>query len=204
MITLCSVLTAITVAGTILDLLSQWKAARKIKREQELLNDCAISLDESRYSKLNNEDSVVDETPIVIKMLMCFSVYTNLQKLFLSQSPEKTGTMKTLDIFNGVRVMSMGWVILGHVFTLRVYFAPSVNLDNLADWYKNPKGAMIYGAEYAVDAFFWLSEFLVAYFFIMEYNAKNRMNWIYMFIDSIEYYQHTCSAFSLLGLFLNT
>ena len=75
------------------------------------MNESVILLDVSRHSNLKNEDSVADDTPIVIKMLMCFSVYTNLQKLFLIRSSEKTGAKETLDIFNDVRDMSMGWLI---------------------------------------------------------------------------------------------
>jgi peptidoglycan/LPS O-acetylase OafA/YrhL len=41
---------------------------------------------------------------------------------------------------------------------------------------------MFYGAFFAVDTFFWLSGFLMAYFFIMEYNSKGRMHWAYIYI----------------------
>jgi peptidoglycan/LPS O-acetylase OafA/YrhL len=162
-----------------IDILYQIKQNKRQEDRSKLGPD--NSANEGVYAKMSDNGDRVDPV-LPIKLLMCFSLYTNTKKLFMSRSSEKTGTKETLDIFNGVRAMSMAWVVLGHVFLIKYTNSPLVNFQDAGDWYKHPKGAMIYGAEYAVDVFFWLSGFLVAYFFIMEYNAKNRMNWVYIYV----------------------
>jgi peptidoglycan/LPS O-acetylase OafA/YrhL len=181
MLIVCSILIGIAFTGTALDISEQVAIFKRKKEEQESINIPLTTSEEASYSKLP-EKVVPAEPSTAVKVLMCFSLYTNIRKLFLSRSSEKTGTKETLDIFNGVRAMSMAWVVLGHVFLIKYTNSPLVNFQDAGDWYKHPKGAMIYGAEYAVDVFFWLSGFLVAYFFIMEYNAKNRMNWVYIYV----------------------
>lgn len=48
---------------------------------------------------------------------------TNLKKIFLVKpTPDPT-----LNIFNGVRVLSIGWVILGHTYLMRLSFAKDVS-----------------------------------------------------------------------------
>ncbi len=174
MIVLCSILILITFVGTAFDILYQKKA--KIAE-----NSSDINYNHQEYQRIQ-DSSFRSDPHIVIKLLMCFSLYTNIQKLFVSRSSEKTGARETLDILNGVRVMSISWIVLGHVFVIKFGNSTLVNFENIGDWFKNPKGGMVYGARFAVDVFFWLSGFLMAYLFIMEYNAKKRMNWIYIYV----------------------
>ena len=44
-------------------------------------------------------------------MLMCFSLYRNLPKLLSTKQPPGA-----IDCFNGMRTLSMMWVVLGHVY----------------------------------------------------------------------------------------
>jgi hypothetical protein len=41
-------------------------------------------------------------------------------KLFFSRSAERTGSTNTLDVFNGIRTMSIGWVVVGHTVLINV------------------------------------------------------------------------------------
>jgi hypothetical protein len=51
------------------------------------------------------------------QLLLNVSIYTNLMKIFSINKQEGQ-----LDCLNGIRFLSMGWVVLGHVF---FYFAGS-------------------------------------------------------------------------------
>ena len=57
------------------------------------------------------------ETTTPGKLLLCFSFYSNFQKLFSNRSGSNADPLESL---NAVRVMSMGWVIFGHVTTERL------------------------------------------------------------------------------------
>jgi peptidoglycan/LPS O-acetylase OafA/YrhL len=186
MLTFCATLVGISITGTVLDIMHQNKLDGYKRQANIPSSSLPMTSSVEDYTRLPDSflRSVepMREPSLIVKILMCFSLYTNLKKLFVSRSSEKVGERETLDIFNGVRVMSMGWVVLGHVFLQKVTYTALTNPGDLEDWLTNPKGAMFYGAFFAVDTFFWLSGFLMAYFFIMEYNSKGRMNWPYIYI----------------------
>ena len=72
----------------------------------------------------------------------------------------------------------MGWVILGHVWANRIQVPPIVNLNDITDTFKHSRTAIVYGAFYSVDVFFWMGGLLMAYLFIKELvDRKGRMNW---------------------------
>lgn len=90
--------------------------------------------------------------------LYSFNPFSNLLKILTV----KEGGDKTLAVLNGVRVLSMGWVIVGHGFV----FAPLGTVSNLATMsaiVENPTFGFVIGGIYAVDTFFWLSGFLTFY-----------------------------------------
>jgi peptidoglycan/LPS O-acetylase OafA/YrhL len=78
--------------------------------------------------------------------------------------------------------MAMGWVILGHCFLYRMS-VPIQNFDDLSHTYKQPQTAIIYGAFYAVDTFFWLSGLLMALLFLKELQGrKGRLSGLQWFM----------------------
>jgi peptidoglycan/LPS O-acetylase OafA/YrhL len=109
------------------------------------------------------------------KTLLCFSAYTNFGKLFASRSGNLRDPLESL---NAVRVMAMGWVILGHTFLFRMINVPFNNPQEIGHSFKQKETILIYGAFYAVDTFFWLSGLLMALLFIKELvGRKGRLNW---------------------------
>ncbi len=92
------------------------------------------------------------------KILLCFSMLTNAEKLF-SFSSSDGGELTCL---NGIRALSFSWVIMGHIYDwIRGYISNSIS------WYmyymKQPAQQLFLSATYSVDSFFFLSGFLVAY-----------------------------------------
>ena len=120
-----------------------------------------------------------------MRVLKCFSLYTNTKKLFLSRSAEKTGNVSTLECLNGVRVLSMTWVVGGHVWAFRAASA-FINYEEvqrvIARWWV----FLAYGAFFAVDSFFWLSGLLMSYLTLVELNKrKGKMpliGWAFIYI----------------------
>lgn len=165
MLVICIFMMLVLAAGTVLDLIHQNQQKSAEKRMEE-------SSEESGYL-LKTE--IYTPTSIYIQVLMSFSLYSNTKNLFFHRNAS-SGQREALDIFNGIRVMSMAWVVLGHVFAMRMKFSAILNLDVVIEWLREPKGLLIYGAFYSVDTFFWISGFLMAYLFLSEYNAKGKMN----------------------------
>jgi hypothetical protein len=63
---------------------------------------------------------------------------------------------------NGLRVVSMMWIIFGH--TMLTSFFPAVyNVSAVQHFLQTPSFALVKGAEYAVDTFFLLSGFLATW-----------------------------------------
>lgn len=109
------------------------------------------------------------------KLLLCFSVYTNASKLLSTNL-----TAGTLTNVNGVRFISMTWVILGHTF----YFGLNA-ADNAATFlprmFKRFTFQAIANETVAVDTFFALSGLLVAYLTLREMKKRGgarRFNWL--------------------------
>jgi peptidoglycan/LPS O-acetylase OafA/YrhL len=114
------------------------------------------------YLKEENKDS------IQVKFLLCFSIISNGQKLLTSRAQERLGKKDSLEMLNSVRVMSIGWVILGHTCLNYLSVPVLSNFTNYLDEITKPNYILAYTAFYAVDSFFWLSGLLMSYLFIIE------------------------------------
>jgi len=94
----------------------------------------------------------------------------NLEKLFTV----KEGGDKTLSVLNGVRVLSIGWVILGHSFSF-VTMSAIKNGQTLNVLFDSDFFSIVPGGIYAVDTFFFLSGFLTFALLISKMYPKKGM-----------------------------
>jgi peptidoglycan/LPS O-acetylase OafA/YrhL len=139
-------------------------------------------------------------------LLRCFSLYNNVKKLFTSRSADTSSATAGLEVLNGVRVLSICWVILGHCFAFRGG-SPLVNVDGFPRIGKQVWTAIGYGGFYAVDSFFWLSGFLMCY---LTYQEIERRRGKTSFLYWVMFYLHRflrllplygfCMAFYVLVL----
>jgi peptidoglycan/LPS O-acetylase OafA/YrhL len=142
-----------------------------------LLALCLIATAADLYLTLNStKDSLQCSKPT--SLLLSFSYYTNFKKIM---QPTVSRSGENLAVLNGLRVLSIGWVIVGHVCSFRMRYTPIVNIFDLLDVIDKPKFAIVYGAFYAVDTFFWLGGFLVAYLLIKEIKSKGKLNWFMVY-----------------------
>ncbi|XP_053380930.1 nose resistant to fluoxetine protein 6-like isoform X2 [Mercenaria mercenaria] len=109
------------------------------------------------------------------RLLLSFSVYTNAAKILNTNQPAAT-----LTSVNGIRFISMTWVILGHS-----YFFGLSQVENAATYlpqlYKRFTFQAISNATVAVDTFFVLSGLLVSYLSLREMERRGgarKFNWI--------------------------
>lgn len=85
-----------------------------------------------------------------------FDALANVRRLFAVRPASP------MDALNGIRCLSTGYVILGHTFLL-VAFTSSNLVPSVLNYGSSFESMAIVFAFFAVDAFFWLSGFLVAY-----------------------------------------
>lgn len=103
--------------------------------------------------------------------MMAFSLIRNWNSLF------EKGIDDTTRIFNGVKAMSVGWVILGHVYMTRM-LGVTYNIEDIYHVFKSKISAFGYSSAMTVDAFFWLGGFLLGYLSLNETEYNNgRIAW---------------------------
>ncbi|XP_072028216.1 nose resistant to fluoxetine protein 6-like [Amphiura filiformis] len=109
---------------------------------------------------------------ITDRLLMSFSIFHNTEKIFSTGSPSSM-----LGSLNGIRVLSMWWVILGH----SMYFPYGLRYDNpvyIVDQFDKTALFPVLNGTFSVDTFFVLSGFLVTYLTLKELRkTSGRINW---------------------------
>ncbi|XP_066294089.1 nose resistant to fluoxetine protein 6-like [Branchiostoma lanceolatum] len=111
--------------------------------------------------KKQTDAAAAMEENMSCRVLLCFSLYTNIAKLLsTSQAP---GAIKCL---HGIRFLSMTWVILGHTYAFAspVIENPLAALDVIGQFTFQAVG----NAYVSVDSFFFLSGLLTAYLLLKQ------------------------------------
>ena len=130
---------------------------------------------------------------------MRFSPERNLKKIFFSPPPKE----KELMVLNGVRVLSMWWVMLGHAYSYTLQY-PTSNLLQLEvisqDWYS----PLIYGGFFSVDVFFFMSAFLGAYLLTGRMAKNPTLNPIWLLKIYVHRYIRLIPAVILSIIFMLT
>ena len=158
--------------ATGLDMVSQWQLPHTGNNAQRSGGE----LTESLIEQAQGEASSPTLAPIspwtgaasrwvflnaIAERLNVLSLQRNLPKLFAS--PAQPGPV---DCLNGMRVISMFWIIIGHTMMMPT---PINGFDNpedlIARW--GARGStwfqLVIGGQIAVDSFFYLSGFLIAF-----------------------------------------
>ena len=137
----------------------------------------------------------------VFDVMKAFSFVSNAKKLL------NTPTAKSpLSCLNGMRVISMWWVIQGHVYAFVIYILdnPAEGVELIQRFTFQP----IINGTFSVDTFFFLSGLLVAYLALKEVKEKGRLNWIYYFLHRIwrltPLYAFVLMIFTTLCLYMFT
>ena len=122
-----------------------------------------------------------------MKFLMCFSAYTNGKRLLSTES----GGKDHLDCLNGIRFISMTWVVIGHSF-FAIMSGAMRNMAILGDVFAGKEGLgfdAILNAVPSVDSFFLMSGCLTTFILLKELE-KAGSNITKHFITMVMYYVH--------------
>eukprot|EP00475_Leptophrys_vorax_P016689 TRINITY_DN23182_c0_g1_i1.p1 TRINITY_DN23182_c0_g1~~TRINITY_DN23182_c0_g1_i1.p1 ORF type:complete len:683 (-),score=171.21 TRINITY_DN23182_c0_g1_i1:92-2107(-) len=106
-----------------------------------------------------------DDRSMSDKLIEAFAASENLRKLF-TVSEGGNPQLSKLKALDGIRVMSLLWVILGH--TYMNFTSTSQNLVALQDKLKDYSFLFVTNAFFSVDTFFFLSGFLACILLLLE------------------------------------
>ncbi|KAK9886947.1 hypothetical protein WA026_019204 [Henosepilachna vigintioctopunctata] len=103
-----------------------------------------------------------------IESFVCtLSLRRNIQKLFATNVGSDN-----IACINGLKVLSMLWVIIGHRFLINAV-TPNVNSLYLFEWKDNIENMTIVGASVSVDTFLTISGLLLSYVYLRYTKLKN-------------------------------
>ena len=111
------------------------------------------------YVALEEGETKTKKKNLGYKLLECWAIQDTFKQLFYPEVNPKHDT--NLHIFNGIRFLSILWVLLGHEYLFRVNMVSNYNDLPLivADKFMNVVGSGVF----AVDTFFFLSGFFAAF-----------------------------------------
>lgn len=128
----------------------------------------ALHLSEDLSTK-EHDESVVNSKSKLGLFFLSFSPARNLRKIFWSPHNDKDD----LTILNGIRVLAMFWVMIGHA-QFMVLVSPSVNPTRFMTLMNTFMWCIMPGGFFAVDIFFFLSAFLGAYLMLDKLYGKTK------------------------------
>lgn len=136
--------------------------------------------------------------------LTMFSVYSNGAKLFkINWRPEGSSSYvksDQIDCLNGIRVLSMVWIVFCHNY-MTIVSSTMSNAVGIYDWIKSYHSMLVIGGTVSVDSFFLLSGMLIAWSVLKELSTNRRLNVPLMYLHR---YLRLTPAFAALILFTST
>lgn len=121
------------------------------------------------------ENQVIHSNTTLQKFFISFSIISNTRKLLNTSTASGS-----LTAVNGMRVLSMWWVILGHTFAF--ILSMTDNLLDMVEIVKRFTFQWVMNGTYSVDTFFFMSGLLVAYVSMKKLREEGRINWIVFYV----------------------
>ena len=135
------------------------------------------SIGDNRDVEVNDDTKIEDRKTKLALLFYSFNPIVNFQKLCTVRDDGD----QRLAVLNGIRVLSIWWVIVGHTFSF-VQFFPISNFMTFKNFINDSLFALIPGGLYAVDAFFFLSGFLSFYTLTTRmYPRKGKENFLLLY-----------------------
>ncbi|KAL5284196.1 hypothetical protein ACFFRR_006460, partial [Megaselia abdita] len=114
------------------------------------------------------------------QFLMAFSVPSNAEKVFHISNEKKKSNIECL---NGLRVLSMMWIIYGHCFASNMAL-PKINYIDYNTWSKKFLSVFVYNPYIAVDSFFFMGGLVLAWIGMKEIEKrKGKLNILQMYLQ---------------------
>ncbi|XP_067687082.1 O-acyltransferase like protein-like [Haliotis asinina] len=180
---------ALSLVGTLYDVISAEIKSYRHKRDNEFTtgdrdsgvgthNNEVFINNSQQYKRINNaiehpefqsirKDEQQNEG-LGRQLLLAFSVSRNTEKILSTRTGDGN-----LGCVHGIRVLSIAWVILGHIF----YWDHRMNYENLKDYYGWTRRFImqfVNNGTLSVDTFFVLSGCLLTFLFMRECEKSGR------------------------------
>ena len=124
-------------------------------------------------SLLGGEKKANRESGLGFQMMVAFSLVSNTE--FIFQTSNKKGSNR-LDCLDGIRAISMTWVILGHNFLFGSYFVHHRNHEyssSVREKHEYFAFEAIKQGEYSVDTFLFIGSTLLSYLLLKDLDKSN-------------------------------
>jgi hypothetical protein len=122
----------------------------KVNKAQQYSEEIHLENTRKEDEKTDLNKKKENKTTLISKLMLNFSFYNNTLKLFKTND-----TPGQLDCLNAIRVLSMGYVVLGHLIVYGIFYTE--NQGEIYNWLKYPSFQIITTATYSVDSFFLIS-----------------------------------------------
>ena len=130
-----------------------------------------VSVEMGEKSSMPEVPAQPRRLPKYIILLQCFSFQRNWNSMFLRPFSDSTV------IFDGIRSISILLIVFGHCLLSRITDV-IYNLEDFLEYFQSPFGTILASGSASVDAFFWLTGFLIGYLILDEAaRKKGRINW---------------------------
>ena len=178
MITLCFMLLSLALIGSVFDLAlkylddpqkqynkSEFDTNQDITPEQSLETDSLLKNKVKKPTRMFGRRLKT----FLKECLLGFSLYKNVPVVLSTYQPPAAITN-----LNGMRVISMFWVILGHTYAFILMVGGFKNINFVfSSFLPRFSAQAVINAYPAVDSFFYISGFLVAYLTLREMKRRN-------------------------------
>ena len=180
MIVVCGLFVMLIAAGTIVDKILDWNApkSQKVEKLNNSTEKNTVFAGSNEKSPLVNRSVTVVRQPKgrveALDFITAFSLYKTVPTLFSTK--QASGVVTSL---NGIRVISMFWVILGHTYTF--VLGQVDNTMSFFDIVSRFTFQPIINGTLSVDSFFFLSGVLVTYLTLRQIKKRNRFPFIHYY-----------------------
>ena len=120
-------------------------------------------LDDGNAAKLLEKKQKNRKMNVLWDFLKCFSLKENWRKLLATRDGP-------LDFLNGVRAFGFFYVVFGHDYLLRMTMVE--NQTNILRLFQGEFFLFVAAAFYAVDVFFWIGGFFLAFVLLDKKNLR--------------------------------
>lgn len=183
-----SILTLVVLFGTLVDLVVLYQYREMNQNHGEINTEI-----KSNYPRFTSD--VNSDPQVWLEFLSEFSALRTLRRIFTMTEKRNTDTFKFI---NGIRVVSLFWVIIGHSIAFSLSYTS--NAIDVLSWTRNFFFQLVTNAVFSVDTFFVLSGFLTAILFVRQVEKRRSFSFRMMILYYIHRYIRLTPAFFLMVL----